>query len=101
MDRPGGLSYLTTILTSLSGTVITFHHLFAVEEGLDLLVQGARFEFFLRRAEGGVDAAAELAVHLDHDFGFVFLGEFGVEGRPGLAEDGAFAPSSSQISWAR
>src|ERR1035438_8796036 len=68
-----------------------FDHLLAFEEGLHFFVgEGSGFQFLLRGAEGGVDAAAELAVDLDDDLGFVFLGELGVEGRPGVAEDGTF-----------
>ena len=67
------------------------HHLLAFEERLHFFVrQGARFEFFLRRAEGRANAAAQFAVDLHHDLGLVLLGQFGVEGRPGLAEDRAF-----------
>jgi hypothetical protein len=41
------------------------------------------------------------AVHLHHDFGEVFLGQFGVVGGPGWRNTGPSLPSSSQISCAR
>ncbi len=78
-NAAGVRPYFTTRLTSLSGTTIAFTTCLPSSSGWTFSSASARaLQFFLRRAERQVNAAAQLAVDLDHHLGQLFARQFGV-----------------------
>ena len=84
--------HLTTILTSLSGTTITFTTCLPARNGCVLgSARASALQLLLRGSERHENAPADLSVHLENDFGGVFLGQLFVVDGPRLPEHRAGA----------
>src|SRR5262249_4999599 len=71
----------------LVGNHNDLHDLLPLQELLNFSIrQGALLAHLLGCAEGDANAAAEFPVHLNWQLSFFFLGQFGIEARPGLPE---------------
>ena len=98
--------HFTTILTSLSGTTITFTTCLPSMERLHFRIgQRQPLQLLLRRAERHRQASAHFAVDLQHDVGGVFFRQGFIISRPRLPEHRTLcapaAPTSPRRDTAR